>query len=244
MVRKIRNADATPDAATRETGTYPVNNRRETTGSLARLTGDAPQTYPEGTSPVPEELIVDAIKAMHERRSIRAYESRPVPRAVIEELLWAAVQAPTPPVSGPAPWAVCVLEDAQRLATYGARAKEYARTHQPEGKHWTWPERPEFEVFWDAPALVLICAKSGNPETPYDCCRAGQNLVVAAHARGIGTCWIGAPIPWLRSPGIAIELGLPQGYEAEVAITLGYPAETPSGAPRPRPAIHWLTPRA
>ena len=184
---------------------------------------------------------MDAIQAMHERRSIRAYEPRAVTREQVEELLWAAVQAPTPPVSGPAPWHVCVLEGAERLGRYGVRAKEYARLHQPEGQHWAWSERPEFQVFWGAPILVLFCARKGNREAPNDCSRAGQNLLIAAHARGIGSCWVGAPIPWLRSPGIAAEWGLPPEYEAEVAIVLGHPAENPLGNPRGRPHITWIT---
>lgn len=183
---------------------------------------------------------MDAIQAMHGRRSIRAYESRPVARALVEQLAWAAVQAPTPPVSGDAPWVVCVLEGAERLAAFGERAKEYARTHQPPGNPWTWPERPGFKVFWDAPALILFCSQRGNSEAPLDCCRAGQNFEVAAHSLGLGSCWIGSPMPWLRSPGIANELGIPQGYDAEVAIAFGHPAEQPEGKPRPRPHIHWL----
>ena len=87
--------------------------------------------------------------------------------------------------------------------------------------------------------VVLFSGRSGNPEAAFDCCRAGQNLLLAAHARGLGSCWVGAPIPWLRSPGIAAELGLPAGFDATVAVILGYPNESPLGSPRPRPAIHW-----
>lgn len=184
---------------------------------------------------------MDAIEAMHARRSIRVFEPQPVARELLEDLLWAAVQAPTPPVSGQDPWRLCVLEGEGRLADYGSRAKEYARTHQPEGQEWAWAGRPEFKVFWGAPVLVLFCAKRGSPETRYDCCRAGQNLVIAAHSRGLGSCWVGAPIPWLRSPGVAEELGLPQGYDPEVAIVLGRSAESPHGSPRPRPEITWIS---
>jgi nitroreductase len=156
--------------------------------------------------------------------------------------VWAAVQAPTPPVSGPSPWVVCVIEGMERLESYGARAKEYARTHQPAGKPWSWPERPEFKVFWNAPTLALFCAGPDSPETKLDCCRAGQNFEVAAYALGLGSCWLGSPIPWLRSKGIASELGIPEHHEPEVAIIFGYPAEQPKGNPRPRPVIHWLEP--
>jgi nitroreductase len=183
--------------------------------------------------------MMDTLDAIHGRRSIRSYTSEAVPRSLIEELLWAAVQAPSPPVSGDLPWALFVIEGAERIARFGERALEFAREHQPPGRPWTWADRPGFEVFWGAPAVVLICARSGNPETPFDCCRAGQNLMLAAHACGLGSCWVGAPIPWLRSPGVAVELGLPQGFDPVVAITLGHAAESPTGNPRPRPVVTW-----
>ena len=53
-----------------------------------------------------------------------------VERTLIEDLIWAAVQAPTPPVSGDTPWAFCVIEGVRHLADYGARAKQYALDHQ------------------------------------------------------------------------------------------------------------------
>ena len=182
---------------------------------------------------------MEVIEAIHGRRSIRAYRTEPVERTLIEDLVWAAVQAPTPPVSGDTPWAFCVIEGVDRLAGYGARAKQYALDHQPEGRRWTWPDRPDFKVFWDAPALILICGHRGNDEAAFDCCRAGQNLMLAAHARGLGSCWVGAPLPWLTSPGIAKELGVPSDFDPIVALVLGYPAEVPAGNPRVRPVINW-----
>ena len=182
---------------------------------------------------------MDVIDAIHGRRSIRAYRHDPISRALIAELLWAAVQAPTPPVSGDAPWALCVVEGVDRLAALGARALQYAREHQPQDRPWRWTESPGFTVFWGAPVLVLICAQAGNPEAPFDCCRAGQNLMLAAHAKGLGSCWVGAPMPWLHSAGVAAELGLPRGYEVVVAVVLGHAAESPAGNPRPQPHIVW-----
>lgn len=186
---------------------------------------------------------MDVFEAVHSRRSIRKYRPDPVDRTLLEELLYAAVQAPTPPVSGATPWALCVIEGVERLAGYGARAKQYARDHQPEGRPWEWSERPDFKVFWGAPALILFCARKGNPETPFDCSRAGQNLMLAAHARSLGSCWVGAPLPWLHSAGVAEELGLPVGFDPVVAIIVGYPAEQPLGEPRPRPAVMWCEPK-
>ena len=61
-------------------------------------------------------------------------------------------------------------------------------------------------------------------------------------AKGLGSCWVGAPMPWLQSPGVAEELGLPRGYEVVVAVVLGHPAESPAGNPRPQPRIVWSAP--
>ena len=182
---------------------------------------------------------MNVIEAIHRRRSIRAYRSDPVERPVLEDILWAAAQAPTPPVSGDKPWTFCIFEGIDRIDGYGVRAKDYAQGHQPPGRPWTWADRPEFRVFWGAPVLLLICARSGNPETAFDCCRAGQNVLLAAHHHGLGSCWVGAPMPWLRSAGVAAELGLPSGFEPAVAIVLGYAAESPRGQPWPRPDVLW-----
>ena len=183
---------------------------------------------------------MEAIQAIHSRRTIRVYRREPVDRALLKQVLWAAVQAPTPPVSGSASWKICVVEGAERLADYGARAKQYAHEHQPPGQHWEWTERPGFEVFWNAPAVVLFCARTANPEASYDCCRAAQNMLIAAHALGLGTCWVGAPMPWLASPGIDEELDIPAGYRAAAAVIVGWPDEQPAGQPRPEPDVLWL----
>lgn len=183
---------------------------------------------------------MDALAAIHGRRTIRRYRAEPVDRALLERVLWAAVQAPTPPVSGASAWKVCVIEGADRLEAYGARAKEYARANLPRGQHGSWAERPEFKVFWNAPAVVLFCARASNPEAPFDCCRAAQNLLVAAHACGLGTCWVGAPLPWLRAPGVAEELHLPSGFSVAAAVLVGHPDEQPVGEPRPPPEVLWL----
>ena len=182
---------------------------------------------------------MNVIEAIHGRRSIRAFRPDAVDRAVVEDLVWAAAQAPTPPVSADPPWTFCVVEGRERLAGYGKRALAYAREHQPSDRPWSWCDRPGFEVFWSAPVVVIICGPDGHPQAQFDCCRAGQNLVLAAYARGLGSCWVGAPLPWLRSPGVAQELRVPGGFEPWVAVILGHADESPAGHPRPRPRIAW-----
>ena len=64
---------------------------------------------------------MDTITAIHTRRSIRDYETRAVERAVIEEILWDAAQAPTTPVSGP--FRFHVIAGLERVAALGDIAR-------------------------------------------------------------------------------------------------------------------------
>ena len=182
---------------------------------------------------------MDVIEAMHSWRTIRAYGPEPVQRSVITDLLWHAVQVSTPP-HNQTPWALCVLEGTDRIEGYGQRAMDFARRHRPPGEPgWGWVDRPGFRVFWGAPVVVLVCARSGNLEAPFDCCRAGQNLTLAAHFQGLGSCWVGAALPWLRAKGTATELGVPPDFEPCVVMLLGYPERRPEPKSRPYPDVTW-----
>jgi nitroreductase len=176
---------------------------------------------------------MDAIEAIHTRRSIRSYLSRPVENGLIEEIIWDAAQAP-PPFSGRVPWTFNVLQGVERISSYGDEALQYARDNYPDGPEWEWRNRPGFQVFWGAPVVIII---SGPVE---DCCRAGQNLMLSAHARGLGTCWVGSPMLWLRTEPTKAKLRIPAELTPVCAFCLGYPALIPEAPQRGRPTIIWL----
>ncbi len=175
---------------------------------------------------------MDTIEAIHTRRSIRAYTSAPVTREQIEAVIWDAAQAP-PPFSGQVPWTFRVITGAARIAALGARAKQYAAQRHEGDPAGSWARRADFDIFWGAPVVVFIC---GGIE---DACRAGQTLLLSAHARGLGACWVGSPLAWLADAAVRAELNLPPDRPAAAVICLGYAAATPSPPPRARPAIPW-----
>jgi nitroreductase len=176
---------------------------------------------------------VDVIEAIHTRRSIRSYLPRPVERRLIEDVILDAAQAP-PPFSGQMPWTFNVVEGVERISGYGDEALQYVRDNHPDEPGWEWTDRPGFQVFWGAPALIII---SGRIE---DCCRAGQNLMLSAHARGLGTCWVGSPMLWLRTASAKARLEIPPELEPVSALCLGYPTAILEAPPRKRPSIVWV----
>jgi nitroreductase len=190
-------------------------------------------TYvPPASYPGAEDKM-DVIEAIHGRRSVRSYDPKPVSRDLIESVILDAAQAP-PPFRGQVPWAFNVVEGVERIAAYGARAMDYARQNRPDGAGWDWLQRPGFKIFWDAPVLIIISGPVG------DCCRAGQNLMLSAHARGLGTCWVGSPMLWLDTPEVKAELGIPSALTPVAVFCLGYPAAAPEAVTRETPSINWL----
>ena len=185
-------------------------------------------------------MPMDAIDAIHTRRSIRDYKALAVARGLIEEILWDATQAPRPPVSAATPFFFVVIEGLDRVAECGVRALQYARDHRGRGPGNDWVDKPGFSVFFNAPAVIVICGfNDAQAQTVQDCNRAGQNLMLSAQARGLGTCWVGSPLQWLRDPATREELDIPGSHDVFAVFTLGYPAITPSGTPRQRPTVVW-----
>jgi nitroreductase len=182
---------------------------------------------------------MDVIEAIHGRRSIRSFEPRAPDRETLEALIWDAAQAPPPAIRAVKRQAFVVITGAERLADMGERAKAYARSQRADGAAPDWRDDPQFKVFWDAPVLVLVCANMAAVESEWDCCRSGQNLMLSAHARGLGSCWVGAPLAWLRSPPGAATARPPAGFIAVAPILVGYPKTTPAPRAAERPEVVW-----
>lgn len=129
------------------------------------------------------------------------------------------------------------------IAEYGAAALRYAREHRKPSAAYSWVDQADFSVFFDAPVVVVICGfEDGHGQALQDCNRAGQNLMLSAYARGLGTCWVGSPMLWLRDRATCAALAVPDRYHPHAALTLGYAAAVPSAKPRPQPRIVWRSP--
>ena len=145
---------------------------------------------------------MEVMEAIRERRAVREFSERLVERADIERLIGAAVAAPS--AMNLQPWAFAVLSGRERLAQLGAQAKSWAKDNMdPEGREprlRAMIEDVQFKFFYNAPALVLVCATSRESQAIEDCCLAAQNLMLAARNLELGTCWIGLARPWLDLP--------------------------------------------
>lgn len=185
---------------------------------------------------------MELMDVMRSRRSVRAFKSDPVDRDVIEGLIEAAVLAPT--AMNMQPWTFGVLQDADKLHEYSERIKVLLLS-QVEETPWLarfqeYFQDPRYNVFYGAPALVVIYARNSAPMSQIDCALAAENFMLAACSRGLGTCWIGFSTGFLNLPGVKAELGVPAEYQAVAPLIVGVPeGEIASRDKRPPEVVYW-----
>lgn len=183
---------------------------------------------------------MELIEVIKIRCAVREYMNARVDRTTVERLIGAAVLAPS--AMNLQPWAFAVLLDRERINGYAHRAKDWLLTNVSQFSESARQilDDPNFVLFYHAPALVIVLAKSSDAQAAEDCCLAAENLMLAARDEGLGTCWIGFARPWLNLPSTKSELGLPPHYYVVAPIVLGYPKAWPAPHGRNPAEIHWL----
>jgi nitroreductase len=154
---------------------------------------------------------MDVFEAIYGRRSIRSYENRSVPIELIEKVIDAARFAPSG--ANLQPWKFVVIIDEELRKAIGNTARFYfVKSRHVE----------------EAPVLIAACADLKKSKwAVIDTALACQNLMLAAHAVGLGTCFVG-----IFDEALTKELlRIPEHYRVIGLITMGYPAVEES-APR------------
>ena len=160
---------------------------------------------------------MNAVEALRNRRSIRTYADRPVERAVIEEIVDCARLAPT--AMNDQPWEFVVVTDRTALESI-----------PPMLGHAAYIGKAAFAV------LVLGRATDYMVE---DCSAATENLLIAASAHGLGSCWV-AGTKQAYGPAVVKAFGGPEDHQLIAIVSFGYPAENPEIEKRPlREVLHW-----
>ena len=182
---------------------------------------------------------VDALEAIYDRRAVREYTGVHPSRETIQELLEAAVQAPS--AMDLQPWEFVIVQDAALLKRISDRSKKLSLHHMKPGSGLSLFRReledPKTDIFHGAGTAIIIVAKPGEWPAIEDCCLAAQNLMLAAHAMGLATCPIGFAREALQEPSFQKELGIGEHHLPAMAIAVGYAKSRPKGPPRKPPHV-------
>lgn len=170
------------------------------------------------------------------RRSCRAYLDRPIGREVIEALIAEAVWAPTG--SNNQPWRFAVVQDKAVLKRYSDMAKKRWLEDLARSPHMRQYEKsirdPEYNIFYDAPVLVVVYGDPSSFWCVYDCTMVAYNLMLLGEEDGLGSCWIGFAHNVLESEETKRELGIPVACRLVAPIILGHPDPSKLGPAIPR----------
>ena len=169
--------------------------------------------------------VLDAIVT---RRSVRSYKPDPIPQEVLERILTAGQYAATG-MNRQSPIILAVTNKAVRDELSRMNAAILGTDSDP---------------FYGAPVVLVVLASKAAPTYLYDGSLVMGNLMLAAHAEGLGSCWIHrAKEEFESEEGKALlrRLGIDGEYEGIGHCILGYAAEEPkAAAPRKQDYVYWL----
>lgn len=182
------------------------------------------------------ETSNEVINAIMARRSVRKYLDKPVEHEKLEVVVRCGINAPSG--SNKQPWVVRVVEDQQLInavnEVYKAKNAE-AVSRDANFKN----------MFRNAPNIICVCtpAQGGGD---LDAGLLGENMMLAAHSLGLGTCCLGGPVRFLNAEPEAKffleRLDIPEGYRLNYILAIGYPDEQPAAKPRDASKVKYITP--
>jgi nitroreductase len=148
---------------------------------------------------------MDAFEAIMSRRSVRKYTDQKVSYEIVEELLKAAMNAPS--ANNTQPWHFVVIDERQLLD----RIPEF---------------HPYSSMLYFAPLAIAVCGDSRISSSYWvqDCSAATENILLAAHAGGLGAVWLGIYPEEQRVQALQKLLNLPEHIVPLSLVSLGYPA--------------------
>jgi len=183
---------------------------------------------------------MDFSELLEKRRSIRDYEDKEVPLELIREIINESIKAPN--AGNMQLWRFIIINSREYMKKLSDRNKETILrdiSKNPNSPFKGYESRirdKDYNVFYNAPALVYIVGTSKSPTVPADCTLLACYFMLSAASKGLGTCWIaqGAEI---KDPDILAEIGLPENYVIVAPIILGYPKAIPPMPPRKEPKV-------
>jgi nitroreductase len=169
-----------------------------------------------------QEYSMDTLQAILTRRSIRKYKPDGIVMEDVEKILRAGMQAPS--ARNLQPWHFILIDQREVLD----RVPEF---------------HPYSSMVPEAPAAIVICGDlNEEPSMDYinqNCSAATENMLLAAHALGLGGVWLGIQPREERVEGMRKLLNLPPDIIPVSMVVLGHPDEKKGPADRYRPGrIH------
>lgn len=176
----------------------------------------------------------DAVtELMMSSRSIRNYKDSLIKKETLDEILKCGVNAPND--KNLQAYEIRALSPALIDSIKSAVVKDNPQIGEREGFK---------NIFVDAPCVLSIAYDTTYDMSQVDCGLLGENIILSAWSKGIGSCCLGSSARWIKDSPSAKpyldKIGFSEGYELLYCIALGYPDETPEAKPRTMDKIKYM----
>lgn len=179
------------------------------------------------------------IEAIKNRRSVRAYEPKPVPKDIINAVIKAGNQAPFTSMTRSQPWRFVVVEDPEfkrkllqitlpfwKNATGGMK-KTAPELYEMAVGIYEAMDDPKDVIYYNAPVIIFVIGPANNAVS---CALACENMMIAAQSFGLGSCYVGFGAMVKGNAEVVQTLELKDDEGVYGPILLGYPKTNPSEA--------------
>lgn len=185
----------------------------------------------------------DIFETMLHRRSIRRFEPKQIEEAALQQILQAGLYAPS---AGGRQWVIFVVCQDKEVNEHLGKIKR-ANSHPRMATETSFVSREQpsiaddpklINAFYDAPTVITFFAPKNFLFSVDDCAVAAENMMLAADALGIGSCYIGQGWTAFADPygqEVLRQWHIPTDHYAVMQLLLGYPREGdrhPAAKPR------------
>ena len=173
------------------------------------------------------------IEAINNRRSVRAYEEKPIPKVILDKIIKAGNQAPYTSMTRSQPWRFVVVQDSafkkKLLETalpfwknaIGGMKEAAPELYDMAMSLYNVLDEPKDVIYYNAPAIIFVIGpKTGGAVS---CALACENIMIAAQSFGIGSCYVGFGAMVKGNPEIVQALELTDDEAIYGPVLLGYP---------------------
>ena len=174
------------------------------------------------------------------RRSIRDFTEQQVELTLIQEIIAESTLAPN--ASNEQPWRFVIVQDKNYIRRISDESKKNilaSIANSPQNSYSRYEKvlrDASFNVFYNAPSLVIIAGPATKRSLHVDCALAASYFMLAAATRGLGSCWVNLGA-YIQDRSMRSELGLSEEMEVVAPIIVGYPKQIPPVPQRQPPQI-------
>jgi nitroreductase len=185
------------------------------------------------------------LKAITERRAVRSYEPKPVPKDIINRIIEAANQAPS--AMNAQPWRFVIVKDKKfhRKLTEAAipnskKMLEPFKDINPERYQLIMKRYEELEdpIYYSAPVIIFVIGSGQFADL--SCSLACENIMLSAYSLGLGSCWVHFGSLVTDNEEIKKALELSEAEKIYGPIIIGYAKQFPEPPPKKDPCVKWI----